>query len=82
MTIQVTEHDITNGRGDSSVLCPIALALSRQTRQLWIVTLDRIISAQLGGKGIVYKTSTRVRKFILDCAEGKKVKPFNFRLMK
>jgi hypothetical protein len=72
LKIVVTEEDIEAGRKFSSTLCPVGRAIHRE-----IGHEDyQVGSKTLYIEGRSRKSSAKIRQFILDFDDGKKVKPF------
>lgn len=91
LKIKVTKQDIQQGIMGRSSYCPVALGTNRAlTAASGFATVTSHIGAYNLGfaldDGDEYcslgwqKTPSKVRRFILDYDEGKKVKPFNFTL--
>lgn len=78
ITVNVTKDDISNGCCASPSRCPIVLALKRIKPAEWTVG-ERLIS--LDGKPFCHQ-SDRVMKWRMNFDDGKRVKPFSFKITK
>ncbi len=79
--IEVTQHDIDNGKRKSCTKCPVALAVNRTLRAEASVgkrTINIIYGDATFEEGI--STPTSAADFIRKYDEGEEVKPFNFEL--
>ena len=71
----VTEDDIKNGRPHSYSFCPIALAIKRTTRSLWVNVYGDVANVSIDR----YRTTRSARKFIHRFDTGGSVKSQSFR---
>jgi hypothetical protein len=76
MKIRVTDNDIRDGKANTTMNCPVALALKRNYELPRIHV--QVFQINLGDLSI--PTPSRVRKFILAFDQGLPVNPFMFYL--
>jgi hypothetical protein len=77
MTIEVTQEDIDNGKRRRCRHCPVALALRRFTRSVWVADQSYLHNLDLQKE---IGTPNRVSFFIEEFDAGKPVKPFTFKI--
>ncbi len=81
MLITVTTADIANGAKGFASTCPVALALSRETRRYCLVAQDEITVYDESHKASSRMTTPElVVAFINNFDGGRVVEPFTFEL--
>lgn len=80
MIISVKQKHIRSGKRKMARSCPVAMALKDARILSPQVCYTLIYSRLKNGKLKAHRTSRRVKRFINAFDDGRKVKPFNFRL--
>lgn len=79
MKIQVTQEDITNGKKDHCIQCPIALAMIRTTGKIWEV-YNTCCGRLENEFYIEHRLPQEAQVFIEAFDDGDDVSPFEFEL--
>lgn len=78
MKVYVTKKDIEQGRKSAICLCPVALALKRRTKKVWMVYGHGLKEAGTFRPSMLLPPEAC--RFVDDFDAGNPVKPFSFKL--